>query len=234
VSILADLEIALRQDCAYARLADSHVHRAIREDSLGLIKGRDAIMAAWLAEGRQSVTITADMGEMIAYRANDTWNGHRWVWREEGRIIREIVVEDRGAARIAPPTHAPLGELRAGRGQYAAGDQAVLPPDFPPQAKALADTLHQAWNGRAFDLHHSEWAAKLICDLPDATFQFEHAVVHDSKTALLWRLFGHTANGKRIRLIGSSVFSDASEQTIFDNEALVAQKNQEYLNYAAA
>jgi len=121
LSALADLETALRGGRAYAQLADSHVHRATREDSLGLKKGRDAITAAWVNEDAADITISADLGEMIAYKVNG-WPGHRWVWREEGRILREVVVEDRGEPKTAAPVHPPLGELRAARGQYAAGD----------------------------------------------------------------------------------------------------------------
>ena len=58
MSALAALEIALRLDRAYASLADSHVHRATREDSLGIIKGRDAITAAWVSEDAADITIT--------------------------------------------------------------------------------------------------------------------------------------------------------------------------------
>ena len=70
--MLADLEIALRRDRAYAQLAESHVHRATREDSLCLIKGRDAITAAWVNEDAAEITITADLDEMIAYKVTAT------------------------------------------------------------------------------------------------------------------------------------------------------------------
>jgi hypothetical protein len=211
MSALADLEIALRQDCAYAKLADSHVHRATREDSVSLIKGRDAITAAWVAEGKQAVVIDADLRDMM----------------------REIVIEDRGMQRTVPPIHAPIGELRAGKGQFAAGDEAILPPSFPHEAKPLADKLHKAWNGRAFDLHPFGSVSELIRALPDATVQFEHALVDSDKIALLWRLFGHTQMGRRIRLIGSSLFSSDAEMTVFDQKAFDAQKAQDHISYAA-
>jgi hypothetical protein len=231
VSDLADLEIALRQDCAYARLAETHVHRATREDSLQLIKGRDAITAEWVAGGKQSVTITHDLGDMIGYVIDGKWSGHRWVWREDGRILREVVVENAGEPRTAPPVHPPLGELRPAKGQYAAGDTATLPPDFPEAARDLANRLHQAWNGRAFDLYSADWLTTVVRTLPDATFQFERAVVAGTKTALLWRMMGHRAGGGRIRLIGSSVFDGSADDTVMDFASLSAQLRQEQIEF---
>lgn len=226
MSDLADLEIALRQDCAYGRLAESHAHRATREDSLHLIKGRDAITNAWVACGKQSVTITHDLGDMIGYAIDGKWPGHRWVWREDGRILREVVVEDSGEPRTAPPVHPPLGELRPAKRQYAAGDSATLPPGFPEAARDLANRLHRAWNGRAFDVYNADWLTSLIRTLPDATFQFERALVEGSKTALLWRMMGHLEGGRRIRLIGSSVFEAHADATVVDLASLRAQLEQ--------
>lgn len=231
MSDLAALETALRRDRDLAALADSHVHRAMREDSLGIIKGRDAITAAWVNEDAGDVTITADLGDMIAYRV-DNWRGHRWVGREAGRIVREAVVEDRGLSKTAAPAHPPLGELRAGRGQYAAAGDALLPPGFPTGARAIADRLHRAWNGRAFNLYDGTWVPALIRQLPDATFHFERAIVGDAQTALLWRMHGHHANGQRVRLIGSSVFTGEAEDTVIDHAAMAAQIERETLSYA--
>jgi hypothetical protein len=225
MSPLADLEIALRQDCAYALLANSHAHRATREDSLNLLKGRDAITSAWVVCGKQNVLITHDLDDMIAYTVDEKWHGHRWIWRDDSRILREVVVEDSSEPRAAPTVHAPLGELRPAKGQYAAGDTATLPPGFPETAHHLANRLHQAWNGRAFNLYSADWLTLLVRTLPDATFQFERAIVHSSKTAFLWRCMGH-ANGQRVRLIGSSVFDGGMDKTVFDKAALGAQVNQ--------
>jgi hypothetical protein len=230
VSALAALETALRRDRAYAELAHSHVHRATREDSLGIIKGRDAITAAWVNEDAADITITADLDDMIAYKVKG-WKGHRWVWREEGRILREITVEDRGEAKTAPPLHPPLGELRSGTGQYDAGDAAILPPGFPEDARDIADWLHQAWNGRAFNLYDRAWLPALIRQIPDATFTFEHAVVGEKQTAILWRVHGHHASGKRVRLIGSSVFTGDADETVIDHAAMSAQIAGEIISY---
>jgi hypothetical protein len=230
LSALATLETALRRDRAYAQLAHSHVHRAMREDSLGIIKGRDAITAAWVNEDASDISITADLEEMIAYKVNN-WHGHRWVWREEGRILCEVVIEDRGAPKSAAPVHPPLGELRAAQGQYAPSDTAILPPGFPEAAQNIANRLHKAWNGRAFNLYPQAWLPTLIRALQDATFYFEHAVVADKQTAILWRAHGHHANGQRVRLIGSSVFTGDADETVIDHAAMAAQVGRGVINY---
>jgi hypothetical protein len=235
LSDLAALETALRRDRAYAQLAGSHVHRATREDSLGIIKGRDVITAAWVNEDASEITITADLlsdsgAAMIACKVKG-WHGHRWVWREEGRILREIVVEDRGEPKTAAPVHPPLGELRPAQGQYAAGDTAILPPGFPEAARDIANWLHQAWNGRAFELYDRAWLPALVRALPDATFYFEHAITGEKQTAILWRMHGHHATGQRIRLIGSSVFTGDADETVIDHAAMAAQVERETLAY---
>lgn len=224
------LETALRCDRACARLTETHSHRATREDSLCILKGRDAITAAWLAEDATNIAITADIGNMIAYQVDD-WHGHRWVWREDGRIVREVVVEDRGCVRRAPAVHPPLGELRSGGGQYGATASAILPPHFPDGARALADRLHQAWNGRAFDVYHRPWLAALVRALPDAQFYFERAIMDSSRTAILWRVHGHHASGRRVRLIGSSVFTGDTDQTVIDHAAMAAQVAGDVISY---
>ena len=231
MSDLAILETALRRDRNLAALADSHVHRATREDSLGIIKGRDAITAAWVNEDAADLTITSDLGDMIAYKI-DGWHGHRWVWRDEGRVLREVVIEDRGKEKSARPVHPPLGELRSGEGQYAASDSALFAHGFPDDARDIADWLHQAWNGRAFNLYDRAWLPALIRQLPDATFTFEHAVVGEKQTAILWRVHGHHANGQRVRLIGSSVVTGDADETLIDRAAMAAQINRENLSYA--
>ena len=240
MSPLAALETALRRDRAYAQLADSHAHRATREDSLGIIKGRDAITAAWVSEDAADIAITADLpsdsgDDMIAYKVKG-WHGHRWVWREEGRILREVVIEDRGEAKVAPLVHPPLGELRPGQGQYGAGDAAILPPGFPDDARDIADWLHQAWNGRAFNLYDRAWLPALVRALPDATFHFEHAIVGETQTAILWRLHGHHigahhTSGQRVRLIGSSIFTGDVDETVIDHAAMTAQQTRELIQY---
>ena len=234
---LASLEVALRRDRNLAALADSHAHRATREDSLGIIKGRDAIIAAWVNEDASDISITADLGDMIAYKVKG-WHCHRWVWRAEGRILREVVIEDRGEAKTALLAHPPLGELRSGEGQFAASDSAILPPGFPEDARDIANWLHQAWNGRAFNLYDRVWLLTLIRQLPDAIFYFEHAVVGEKQTAILWRVHGHhvsgpSPTGQRVRLIGSSVFTGDADETVIDHAAMAAQLGRKVIDYAS-
>lgn len=231
MSDLANLEVALRRDRNLASLADSHVHRATREDSLGIIKGRDAITAAWVEEAASDITIIADLVDMIAYKVKG-WRGHRWVFREDGKILREIVIEDRGETKFAPPAHPPLGELRSGEGQYCAGDTATLPPGFPKEARDSANWLHQAWNGRAFNLYDQAWLPALLRQLPDATFFFEHAIIGAQQTAILWRVLGHHASGQRVRLIGSSVLTGDADETVIDHTAMAAQLGRGVIDYA--
>lgn len=235
MSALAELEHSLRQDGAYGQLAASHSHRAVREDSLGFVIGRDALTADWVASGPQPITITADLNEMIAFAVGppeDRWLGHRWITREDDRIINEILVEDRDRERNAPAAFPPLGELRAGLGQFSAGDAAMLPPGFPVEANALADRLHRAWNGRAFDEYRADWLTNLVTNLPDATFHFERAIVGDNQTAILWRVHGHSSEGQRIRLIGSSLFTGSDDETIVDRAAMRAQSTRDLIDYS--
>jgi predicted ester cyclase len=239
-SALATLESALRTDRALGALSQSYVHRAVREDSLGFLIGRDAILADWTLQDRAEVTVTDDFGDMIGFEVGTgakAWRGHRWVVREGNGIIGETLIENRGQPKFAPDVHAPLGELRAGRGQYDAGTKAVLSADFPDAARPLADLLHQAWNGRAFNLYEASWVVSFVRTLPDATFYFERALVQGNAFAILWRVHGHHAGGQRVRLIGSSVMTFEggtikSDMTVVDFAALNAQLGRELIGYA--
>lgn len=237
MSALADLEIALRRDRAYAQIAETHAHRATREDSMGLVKGRDAILERWVAEQAAPIAINADFGDMIAFEVGECgarWRGQRWIAREDGRILREIEIADRPLTLSPPILHPPLGELRSGHGQYDAGTAAILPQDFPAAARPLADRLHRAWNGRAFDLGVEEPIIEIIRQLPDATFTFEGASVSGGDVALLWRLHGHR-DGRRIRLIGGTVaLAGAEPQSLLDLSALDAQNAARHIDYGAA
>ena len=239
---LAELEIALRCRLEYARLADTHTQRSTLEDSWGIVKGREQILAQWVAQGRQEVAIRADLSDMIAFTVSQGerhWPGHRWVTREHGRILREIVIEDRGDARQAAAGHSPLGELRAGMGQLPAGGTAILPAGFPEAARPLANRLHAAWNGRAFDLDTADWLNSIVTALPDATFYFERAMVAEDRIALLWRVFGHLNSGRRIRLIGSGLFTATPagefhcDEMMLDQAAFTAQMTMPMIDYAA-
>lgn len=240
MSELATLEARLRRDHAFGELASTHFHRAVREDSLGFLIGRDAILSDWSQQARDEIAVDADFGDMIAFRVGagtKAWVGHRWIKREGDKIAAETVVENRGIAKTAPLVHAPLGELRAGRGQFDAGETAILPIGFPDAAKPLATILHKAWNGRAFDLYETPWLVTLITTLPDATFYFERARVDGHNFALLWRVHGHHKNGQRVRLIGSSVMTFeggeiTSDNTVLDVGAQNAQLDRDIISYA--
>ena len=239
-SALATLERQLRTDRALSLLAQSHVHRAVREDSMGFLIGRDAILADWVRQDSVDITIIADFGDMIAFdvqAGEDNWQGHRWVVREGDKILCETLIENRVVPKSAPAVHPPLGELRAGRGQYDAGFLPVLPADFPEAAKPLVTLLHQACNGRAFNLYEAPWLVKLVRTLPDATFYFERAMVDDEQYAILWRVHGHHSDGQRVRLIGSSVMgfkngAIASDNSVVDFAALDAQIGRDLISYA--
>lgn len=241
MSALADLEVALRSRRAYAEVAASHTQCSSVEDSMGLVKGRDQIRARWVALGPQEVSFHFDLGCMIAFTVKDeerSWLGHRWVEWQDGRIIREVLVEESGLIRSAAAEHAPLGELRAGQGQLAAGSGAMLPPDFPDEARALADWLHTAWNGRALDRFSADWLAELLDLAPDGIFYFERSLCEAERIALLWRFFGHHESGRRIRLIGSSLFTSkpdggfTCDETVIDRGALQAQLERGVLDYS--
>jgi SnoaL-like polyketide cyclase len=236
---LAALEVALRQERELDQLAPSYVHRAVREDSLGFLIGREAILADWVATKTCPIRIEADLGDVVSFRVVDgktIWAGHRWVQRIDGAIVHETLIEDCGTTRAPKPVHPPLGELRAGRGQYDAGALAILPEGFPSGAIAVANHLHRAWNGRAVNLYPADWFAAILKVLPDATFYFERALQAGPKTALLWRVHGHSANGQRVRLIGSSIVEFDGNQithndSVIDQAALTAQLDRPLIMY---
>lgn len=238
-SDLAKLEKSLRTNRALADLSAHYVHRARREESLGFLVGRDSILSDWVAQDTAPVSIEADFGDMIAFlvgRGKSAWRGHRWVVRDEGKVIAETLIENRAVSKTAPAIHPPLGELRAGRGQYDAGETPPLPADFPDHARPLATLLHKAWNGRAFDLYAAPWLSLVLKHLPDASFYFERALVQGDQVAILWRVHGHHSGGQRVRLIGSSVMGFAngvitSDLTCLDFAAFDAQIERDVIEY---
>lgn len=236
---LGELEADLWQG-RYHRLADSHVHRAVREDSLGVIKGRDAIIASWIAEDGLVGQVMDQIGDMVIVGASDAgrqqagdWRLHRWVWREDGRILREVEVTNRERALVAPPAHRPLGELDAGRGQYAASAEPDFPPGFPAAARTFAVAVHRQWNARDFSAPIPPEMRSLIRALPDARVFFEHAAVSERGIALLLRIMGHHATGQRIRLIGSMTIIDGASEYVIDMAAYQAQLTRPMIDYGA-
>jgi hypothetical protein len=231
VSALATLETKLWQGDA-SPLAESHSHRAVREDSLGVIKGRDAIIADWVSRDAAEIVVTADLGDVIGIAAADkSWRLHRWVWREEGRVVCEVEVTDRARQVALPPIHPPLGELRAGQGQYAPDAQPVLPAGFPGRCVPLATLLHRSWNARALGAIADPVQKQLLRDLPDAVILFEAGHSSDRGQAVLFRLMGHHASGRRIRLIGSAIAIGDDVETLIDLNAYAAQIAAGHIDY---
>jgi hypothetical protein len=261
VIALADLERDWRERQALGRFTDSYLHRAVRETSIGHVHGRDALIADALRESTelppQTVTIEADLGDMIAYRVESgaaSWRGHRWACREGGRIAAETLVEETGARCVAAgsdatgtarrlaaslPAHPPLGELSAGRGQLAPAAEVPLPPGFPEAAKAAAQWLHRLWNGRELDLaQETGLEARLLSQTLGAVLLVERGIAAGDRVAILWRLHGqHATNaGRRVKLIGSSLFTIekgkvVADATLVDELAIAVQLRQPLLDY---
>ncbi len=166
MSALAALEVAVRGHAAFDAIDRAYLHRAVRRDDHGDVRGRERIIDAAIAEFAVAGTgtrIVHDLGDMIVFEAQG-WRGHRWARRDGERILAETIVVD-GVARCralggdpveaarqlgaANPVHAPLGELRAGLGQLATAGRATLPHDFPAAARGHADAMHRVWNARA-------------------------------------------------------------------------------------
>jgi hypothetical protein len=102
---------------AYGSLGDTYLHRAVREDALGVIHGRDAIVDEAIAIGaafrHPEVTIVHDgpclgivevAGQFegglwgmprSAAPAYGTYREHRWSRHEGDRVLEDVVVGDR-------------------------------------------------------------------------------------------------------------------------------------------
>ncbi len=235
----------------------TYFHRTSRTTTLDWLRGRDALVAADLADrietGKFAVT-TETVGCLTLHRfrndAGSGWSRHVWSRTEGEFVVSETVVEDGAAScralshdfetkaqRLGESAviHVPLGEMRAGSGQFAAGETALLPPGLPEAIRPIADVIQRAWNGRDFAALDRLWAqdvawtgpdsqqgnraalvswiAALIGKFDDAVLLFEEAILEGDRAALLWRLHGHhsaeafgvSPAGTRIRLIGSTV-----------------------------
>lgn len=218
---LGEIETSVRARGDLSVFDRSHLHRAWIEDALGRVRGRDRLRdratAALAEDGIGPVEIEVEGDAFLAWHSSSGWRGHRWAFREGGRILGETEVIDgvaraqaRGrdpeaeAARIgaAHPLHAALGELRAGRGQLAPDEAPELPHGFA--APAAATYLHRVWNARALHLLPADWRGpaeagsdaaafvlRLLTALPDATCLFERSCLVGDRAAVLWRLHGH-------------------------------------------
>lgn len=275
VSTLAESEIAVRERGAFDWFETTHLHRAVREDGFGVVVGRENVRDAAMAEPRGPVAILHDLGAMIVFESGG-WRGHRWAAYDGERILAETVVVDgmararalgrdpgAEAARIGAvsPVHAPLGELRSGRGQLGTPAAAILPRGFPEAARGVADSLHRVCNARAFaaiercgwrgpdgidgdESAYAAWLSRLFAALPDAVVMIERGIVTADRIALLWRLHGHhladgfgiAATGKRVRAIGSSVFTlqggaVVAHDLLVDELAIAAQLHRPVIGY---
>ena len=247
------LEAALARG-AIGGLAEQYLHRARRETCFGTLVGRDAITAANL---ELAATIAPDVSVRVrsctpslTIVAIDRPDGsrerqHRWLWREGERVVRESVVGAYGggneqklqAIAAQAPLHPPLGEVRSGGGQLAAGATSWFSdgPDW------LLDALHRIWNGRRFDeierlyapgatwsgpdaqnggpeLFRS-WIMRLLARHPDATLLFERAEEVGESVGLLWRLIVHQ-EGRRCHMLGSSLMVVADGRVVEDETLL--------------
>lgn len=278
MSALAEIEIAVRERRAFDIFEKTHLHRATREDGFGVIVGRENVRDAAIsvaADESGVVEILHDLGEMIVFETGG-WRGHRWARREGDHILAETLIVD-GAARAralhrdldeeaarigaGSPIHAPLGELRSGRGQFGTSADAILPRGFPEAAEQVADMFHHVWNARAFAAtgrHHwrgpdgadgdetayAAWLSRLFAALPDAVVMIERGIVLGERIGLLWRLHGHhladgfglAATGKRVRAIGSSVFTlragaIVAHDLLVDELAIAAQLHRPIIRY---
>lgn len=250
----------------------SYFHRTSRTTTLDWLRGRDALEAADLADRAATgkfVVQTETVGCVTLQRfrndAGSGWSRHVWSRSEGELVVSETVIED-GAARCralendfevkaqqlnkGAVIHAPLGELRAGSGQFAAGETALLPPGLHEAIRPIADAMHRAWNGREFAAYDGMWAqdvawagpddhqgdraalvswiAALIGKFDDAVLLFEDAVMEGDRAALLWRLHGHHSAeafgvspvGARVRLIGSTVLH-LLDGRVIEDETLI-------------
>ena len=251
-----------------ADLATTHLHRATRTSTLHWLRGREALIAddlatlVALAGGSVSALAVVEALRVTGFQTEaGTWRRHCWSRYEADRVVAETVVEDTasrlaalgvdvGAAaeQLASACPLPLGELRAGAGQQAAGPYALLPPGIDPAARPVCDFLHRLWNGRDMALAGwspavswrgpdglagerqalRAWVLGLLVQLPDAVLMFEAAAVGGDKIAVLWRLHGHhhvdalglPASGRRIRLIGSSLVNMVDGAIVEDDTVI--------------
>jgi hypothetical protein len=241
-----------------AALDGLYLHRAHREAHGRTLVGRDAIRAVLAAEIAESperqVAIDADLGDVVAVSVTggeaEHRRAHHWLTWEGERIARELVVGD--APSGAPGGSAdrimfrPLGERRAGQGQFAVGTQALLPSEPSAGARAVLDGLHRMWNGRDFSsidqlyANDAEWTGRggqsdlrgwlsgLLTSLPDSWLLFERVIERGDQLAVLWRLVADEGE-RRLHLIGSSILSIEGgkirrEDTLADEADLLVQR----------
>lgn len=174
------------RDGAYGALSETYLHRAQREDALGHIVGREAIVAEAIAIeaafASLDVAVRHDGTEVCSIELQGRYTGgllgiegegaevrlrqHRWSRRERTHVVEDIVVSDHLALVDA------LGASRAEVAQAVGAAAPTQPPlgELRSGQGQLAveplgsgdrtlDTLHAIWNGRHFDRIANIYAA---------------------------------------------------------------------------
>jgi hypothetical protein len=243
-----------------------YLNRTHREAHGQVMVGRDAIRLALAAEAAwgsiPQVAIEADLGDVVATAitvSGDPSAGsrrrHHWLTWEARRIARELIVGDSPQLEIRQERSVglfrPLGERRAGAGQFAVGEHAIVPDSASASDAPILDALHRIWNGR--DLATTEtlytpnaqwrgpagrsggpsearaWVNSVLTDLPDSWLLFERVARSGDRLAVLWRLIADEGE-RRLHLLGSSIFTIAgdmvsTEDTLVDEAALGLQRS---------
>ena len=259
----AEFITASRERGELAGLDELYLHRAHRVTGGSGLAGRDSIRSALAGQvapdPEQRVTVDSDLGDVVAVTVAGGGNraslrSHHWLTLEDSRIAHELVVGDDGTADQGSPwaLFRPLGERRAGAGQLAVGEQALLPRDPGSEARKILDGIHALWNGRDFSrvesLYDEEaqwtgpsgqaggkgdmrsWVLDLLSSLPDSWLLFERIVEHAEQLAILWRLVADEGE-RRLHLQGSTILTLAGgrivrDDTLIDEAGLAAQRTQ--------
>lgn len=176
------------RDGAFGSLAETYLHRASREDALGLIVGRDAIIAELIATAaafdRPDVVVHHDgnsfcsveiagpfRGGLLGLEAGTTdaparLRQHRWLRREGDYVAEETVVAD----------YLPLIDAAGASRNDIARSVGGASPTQPPLGELrsgqgqlavgpsalddpILDAVHAIWNGRHFNRIAALYAA---------------------------------------------------------------------------
>lgn len=238
-----------------APLAAMLLHRVQMEDGLQLHVGRDAVLAALLAqaaafEGRTCGIFPGRLPGVVELG----WSGlvrdfplpglaaplplpltvtlrrHVWLETEGKRILRVTAVTDWAGLADA------LGLARPGLAQ-ALG---LAHPTHPPLGELAsgrgqfpAESDREDWvsqiNARALAALSPamrDWWLGMLSLVPDARLTVDRWSLGPDRKALLWRLQGHIG-GRRFSLPGSTVFESIGEdQQLFDLLALQASAHR--------
>jgi hypothetical protein len=191
----ARLLAAAYRDGAFGALADGYLHRATREDALGLLAGRDAVVNEVIQTASTlrdvEVELRHEGPELSLLILSGGYDGgllgmpvdepparidlreHRWSRREGGGIVEEIVVTDRAAAVEA--VGGDLGAIAASLG--------AAHPMQPPLGELrsgegqLAPAPDSGWTGAQkplIDALHRIWNGRRLDEI-DALYAADAA-----------------------------------------------------------